>query len=111
MLQLQFQKERYFIDSNKAVANCSGLFILSQYFDTGLKQSFADISWVKAYSVCSSRGEAVLFENSLLVKEAGILFIVAEAAAVIMLVAPGPIEVVHVNACSLFFIFEMQQLH
>ncbi len=32
------------ITSGREVINCSGLFILSQYFDTGLKQSFTEIS-------------------------------------------------------------------
>ena len=60
---------------------------------------------MKPYSVCCSKGDAVRLEKkSPGSKRTGNLFIDADAAAVIILVAPGPIELVHTNVCSRFFI-------
>jgi len=41
----------------------------------------------------------------IIINKTGILLIVADDAAVIIFVAPGPIDVVQTNVCILFFIF------
>ena len=92
------------ITSGKAVINCSGLLILSQYLETGLKQSLTDISWVRLDSNCCSTGATCLVANiSPGIKRTGILLMVAAAAPVSILVAPGPIEDVQTKVCNLFF--------
>src|SRR5687768_2565773 len=90
----------------KAAINCSGLLIRSQYFETGLKQSLTDISLLYGYSNCCNTGStARLAKISPGNNNTGSLLIVAVAAPVTILVAPGPIDVVQTNAPSLFFTF------
>src|SRR5690606_6422958 len=92
------------ITSGKAVINCSGLLIRSQYLDTGLKQSFTDTSCDRLDSSCCNTGATCLVANiSPGIKSTGILLIVAAAAAVSILVAPGPMDEVQTKVCNLFF--------
>ncbi len=87
-----------------AAINCSGRLIRSQYFDTGLKQSLTDTSLLYWYSSCCNTGStARVAKISPGNNKTGIRLIVAVAAPVIMLVAPGPTEDVHTNAPNLFF--------
>jgi len=46
------EKSAHAFASGKDVMICSGRLILSQYLDTGLKQSFTEISWDKLLSSC-----------------------------------------------------------
>ena len=94
------------IASGKEVINCSGRLILSQYFDTGLKQSFTEISCDILLSNCCNTGATCLVAKiSPGNNSTGIRLIVAVAAPVIILVAPGPIEEVQTIAPNLFFVF------
>ena len=62
----------------------------------GLKQSLTEISLDDELSNCCNNGVAVRLEKkSPGSNKTGNLLIVAPAAAVIMFVAPGPIELVH----------------
>ena len=71
----------------------------------GLKQSFTEMSLEDELSNCCNNGVAVLLEKkSPGSNRTGNLLIVAPAAAVIILVAPGPIELVHTKVCNRFFI-------
>ena len=77
----------------------------SKYRDTGRRQSFTDTSRVRGSSSSCSSGLAALVANtSPGSNSTGIRFTVASAAPVTMLVAPGPIDDVHANACSRSFI-------
>ncbi len=82
------------IASGAAQSNCSGRSIRSQYFDTGRKESFTDIAEVHGNSTCCSTGlgmrEAGMSAGS---RSTGSRLMVAPAAPVTRLVAPGPIEV------------------
>src|SRR5687767_12741219 len=85
---------------------CSGLLIRSQYFETGLRQSFTEISCVCVDSSCCKTGSTLrVAKISPANKSTGIRLMVAAAAPVIILVAPGPIEEVQTNVESRFFIF------
>jgi hypothetical protein len=88
--------------SMSADGSCSALLMRSQYRDTGLKQSLTEISRVDGDSSCcrtgSGRRVAKMSPGS---SSTGSRLIVAPAAPVSMLVAPGPIELVHANALSL----------
>ncbi len=70
----------------------------SQYRETGLKQSFTPMSWVDGDSSCCSTGatlrRAKISPGS---SSTGRRLMVASAAPVIMLVAPGPIDEVQAN--------------
>jgi hypothetical protein len=94
------------IASIKANGNCSGRLIRSQYFETGLKQSFTDTSRDEADSSCWSTGSgsrvAKISPGS---SKTGSRLIVAAAAPVTMLVAPGPIELVHASVRSRLLTF------
>ena len=71
----------------------------------GLKQSFTEISLDEEFSNCCNKGDAVRLEKkSPGINRTGSLLIVAPAAAVIIFVAPGPIELVQTKVCNLFFI-------
>ncbi len=78
----------------------------SQYRDTGRKQSFTDTSWVCGDSSCCRTGAGTrLAKTSPGRSSTGSRLIVAPAAPVTMLVAPGPIDVVHTSVRSRFDIF------
>src|SRR5512133_2281149 len=97
---------RTLITSGRAVINCSGRLILSQYLDTGLKQSFTEISWEDGDSSCCNTGATLRpAKISPGMIRTGKRFIVAHAAPVTMLVAPGPIDEMQAKVPSLFFIF------
>src|SRR6218665_1519715 len=88
----------------KAAVNCSGRFILSQYFETGLKQSFTEISLVYWFSNCCNTGSTErLAKISPGKHNTGKRVMVATGGAVIILVAPGPMEEVQANVLNLFF--------
>ena len=70
----------------------------SQYRDTGRKQSLTDTSCVCADSSCCNTGAGPrLAKTSPGNNNTGRRLIVAPAAPVIMLVAPGPIDVVQAS--------------
>ena len=81
--------------SGSAVTICSGLWMRSQYLETGLKQSLTETSWVCPDSSCCKTGatlrRAKMSPGS---SRTGTRLIVAAAAPVTIFVAPGPIEVV-----------------
>ena len=84
----------------------SGRLIRSQYRDTGLKQSFTDTSCDWLDSSCWSTGAGRrLAKMSPGSNSTGTRLIVAPAAPVIMLVAPGPIELVQASVRSRLCIF------
>src|SRR5688572_9557782 len=92
--------------AGSAVIVCSGLFVRSQYSATGLKQSFTEISCDEVDSSCCNTGSTWRDTKISPGKSStGSRFMVAPAAAVSMLVAPGPIEDVHANVDKRFFIF------
>jgi len=81
------------------VINCSGRWIRSKYRDTGRKQSFTDTSWVDSDSSCWSTGATLRrAKTSPGSSSTGSRLIVAIAAPVTMLVAPGPMEEVQAIA-------------
>ena len=86
------------IASGSAANICSGRLIRSQYLETGLKQSFTEMSWELADSSCCRTGatlrRAKISPGN---KSTGSRLIVARAAPVTMFVAPGPMEVVHAS--------------
>ena len=68
-----------------------------------MKQSFTLMSWVAADSSCCSTGATFLREKiSPGSSSTGMRLMVAVAAPVIMLVAPGPIEEVQANVLRRF---------
>ena len=70
-----------------------------------MKQSFTEMSPRDGASSCCRTGsEGRVANTSPGSSSTGSLLIVASAAPVIMLVAPGPIDVVHTRAPSRFFI-------
>src|SRR3954453_17318628 len=81
--------------SGREVSSCSGRWMRSQKRETGLKQSFTEISGVRDDSNCCNTGatfrRAKVSPGS---NNTGRRFMVAMAAPVIILVAPGPIELV-----------------
>ena len=96
---------RTLITSGSANKICSGLLMRSQYFEMGLKQSFTEKSCEFADSNCCKTGATFLFAKiSPGINKTGNRLIVAPAAAVIILVAPGPMEVVQIKVLNLFFI-------
>jgi hypothetical protein len=84
---------------------CSGRATLSQYLDTGRKQSLTVRLPSCGVSSCCKTGsgprEAKTSPGN---SSTGSRFMVDRAAPVIMLVAPGPIEEVHAKAERRFFI-------
>ena len=91
------------IASGRAVTICSGRWMRSQYRETGRKQSLTETSWVWADSSCWSTG-ATLRRAKISPgrSSTGSRLIVAAAAPVTMLVAPGPIDVVHASVRNRF---------
>src|SRR5690606_41496232 len=90
--------------SGRAVINCSGRLIRSQYRETGLKQSLTEISWVASDSSCCKTGAGKrVAKISPGINRTGILLMVAKAAPVTILVAPGPMDVVQTKASNRFF--------
>jgi hypothetical protein len=78
----------------------------SQYRETGQKQSFTDTSWPWLDSSCCKTGAgARLAKMSPGNSSTGSRLMVAPAAPVIRLVAPGPIDVVHASVRKRFDIF------
>ena len=76
-------------------ASCSARFTRSQKRETGRKQSLTEMSGEAGDSSCCSTGAARrVAKMSPGSSSTGSRLMVAPAAAVIMLVAPGPIEVV-----------------
>ena len=79
--------------------------IRSQYRLTGLKQSLTETSWLRSDSNCWSTGPTFRRANrSPGSSKTGSRLIVAAAAPVTMLVAPGPIDEVQTSVWSLFFV-------
>ena len=79
-----------------AVINCSGLTILSQYLQTGLKASFVVVAKLLLCSNCCNTGSGCLDAKvSAGNTKSGILFTVAVAQAVIIFAEPGPTEAAH----------------
>src|ERR671939_1852317 len=86
--------------------SCSGRLILSQYRQTGRKQSFTERSPSCGASSCCRTGSGPREEKTSPGKSStGRRFMVARAAPVIILVAPGPIEEVHAKVERRFLIF------
>src|SRR3979411_2071143 len=87
--------------SGKAVRICSGRWMRSQYRDTGLKQSFTEMSCDAEDSSCCNTGETFLLAKiSPGNNSTGRWLMLASAAPVTMFVAPGPIEVVQAKERS-----------
>jgi hypothetical protein len=75
----------------------------SQYLLTGLKQSLTEKSWLCADSSCCSTGATLRRAKISPGKiKTGSRLIVAVAAPVIMLVAPGPMEERQAKVCKRF---------
>ena len=86
--------------------SCSGLVTLSQYFVTALKASFVVTDRLFVCSTCCNTGSGCLVANvSPGSRSTGILFAVAVPAAVSILAAPGPTDVVQAYIFFLFFCF------
>ena len=84
------------IASSAADTSCSGREIRSKKRDTGRKQSLTDtVASCGASSCCSTGCGARVANVSLGSRRTGSRLIVASAAPVTMLVAPGPTDVVH----------------
>ena len=94
------------IASISAAGSCSGRLIRSQYLETGLKQSFTDMSRECVDSSCWSTGSgsrvAKISPGS---SNTGRRLIVAAAAPVTMFVAPGPIELVQASVLNRLLAF------
>ncbi len=91
--------------SGSDVMSCSGRLIRSQYFETGLKQSFTDASCEPGRSSCCSTGAGPrVAKMSPGRSSTGNRLIVATAAPVSMFVAPGPMELVQAIARRRFAI-------
>ena len=91
--------------SSSAVGSWSGRLMRSQYFDTGLNASLAEESQEKLDSSCCRTAPVRRLAKMSLGRHTGSRLTVAVAAPVIMLVAPGPIEVVQAIAPRRFFAF------
>ena len=86
---------------NNAWGSCSGRQIRSKYFETGRRQSFTDTSSDVGSSSSWSTGFARrLAKTSPGSSSTGMRFVVATAAPVTKLVAPGPTDVVQAKALS-----------
>ena len=86
------------VPSSSAPASCSGRFTRFQYFDTGRKESFTVVSPSQGSSSCWSTGWGARVANTSPGRSStGSRLTVASAAPVTMLVAPGPIDVVHAS--------------
>src|SRR4051812_40368763 len=92
--------------SSSAGGGWSGRLIRSQYFGTGLNASLAEETQGKLDSSCCRTAPVRrLAKMSLGRHSTGSRFTVAVAAPVIMLVAPGPIDVLQAIAPRRFFAF------
>ena len=77
----------------RAVISCSGRATRSQYLQTGRNASFVVMPRQEGCSICCSTGSGWRVEKASPGKSSsGILLTVAQAAAVTMLAAPGPID-------------------
>ena len=86
---------------------CSGLVILSKYLVTGLNASLAVIPGLLKCSTCWRTGSGILFAYVSPGKnKIGNLLLIATAAAVTILVAPGPTDDVATKICCLLFALE-----
>ena len=84
-----------------AAGSCSGRVIRSKNRDTGRRQSLTDRSPAHGVSSCCSTGSAARVANtSPGSSRTGSRLMVAPAAPVTMLVAPGPIELVQAKVDS-----------
>jgi hypothetical protein len=91
------------VAASSAEGSCSGRQIRSKNTETGRNASLTDTSRAPGYSSSCSTGEAGLVANaSPGSSSTGSRLMVARAAPVIMLVAPGPIEDVHAHIESRF---------
>jgi hypothetical protein len=88
------------IADSSAAGSCSGRLTRSQYRDTGRKASLTETSMlVGSSSSCRTGFATRVAKTSPGSSSTGIRLTVASAAPVTMLVAPGPIEVVHAYVC------------
>src|SRR3546814_9514714 len=88
---------------NEAIS-CSGRLMRSQNRDTGRKQSLTETSDDNGNSSCCNTGSTCrLAKISPGSNSTGSRLMVAAAAAVSMLVAPGPIDDVQANVDKRFF--------
>ena len=89
------------ITSGMTVMTCSGRLIRSQYLTTGRNVSLALVSCDPWCSSCCRTGLCTRSAKaSPAISRTGTWLIVADAAPVTMLVAPGPMEVRHAKAPS-----------
>ncbi len=92
------------IAPSSAGTSCSGRSIRSQNFDTGRSVSLTVLANVRSSSSCWSTVPGPRVANtSPGSRSTGSRLIVASAAPVTMLVAPGPMLDVHASVCSRFF--------
>ena len=86
---------------------CSGLVILSKYFDTDLKESFAVSMGELKFSTCCKTGSGKRLANVSPGKSnIGRRLLIATAAAVTIFVAPGPTDEVAIKICFLLIALE-----
>ena len=93
------------IAASSAGASCSGRSIRVQNFETGRSVSLTDVVYeVGSSSSCRTVPAARVANTSPASSRTGSRLIVASAAPVTMLVAPGPTTLVHASICRRFFI-------
>ena len=89
------------IAASSAEGSCSGRLIRSKKRDTGRNASLtADVVGARVLELLQHRVATRVAKMSPGSSSTGSRLIVASAAPVTMLVAPGPIEVVHANVDS-----------